>query len=265
MSDHEADDFDADEREAVHQTAVAEIEAAIAAEHVVSERDIDAETAESDECWEALSEDEGVAFAFDDDGACYDPRTGEYYDPDDAARFEGLRDAMAGAKAPDLIETFDDADRALLKLAEIETEMVAIQKLFDAARMGYEARMRSLTNRRRWWAVRFEAPVMRVAKKLRKGKSKTMQFNWGSVSERTVRGRDTIINNAGALQWARNYAPEVIKTVVTVKAQALADAKRLLEKECGGPIETPFLLRQNDTTHTTIRTGVLAEGIKHVE
>jgi hypothetical protein len=218
----------------------------------------------------------------DDEGALFNPSTGELYDLDPEGRIflEGhgwtavadIRPDSADPEqagdpiTPFIIEDRGSAEWALGRRAEIEAEAVALQARRDAFLKGIDAQLSALRRKLSWWDFRYESGVIGFARTMLKGKSRTAQLDNGKVSFRTVPGSPQIVDDDAAIEWMKRWAPEKVKVKVWVNATDVVSVRKAadLEFENDRPTVLPFLVISEARESVRITTGV-EKGSNHVD
>lgn len=106
-----------------------------------------------------------------------------------------------------------------------------------------------------WLHTRFDGELAEYAKAQLDGKSKTWSTTVGRVSFRTVKGGLRVVDAERALTWAKDNAPDCIKTTEEFHITKLNEEQRTFATVCSCVIGSCFDVK-SDTEKVTV-TGEL--------
>lgn len=147
----------------------------------------------------------------------FDTETGEYAGP-------------ANSNLPDrALETEEELLAYMNRLSSAEADVLAETKRLQAVVANVE-KLLALKNRRvEWLKARYELSANDVAEGLLPRKpdgtfrTKTYTCPWGQVAFREVKPKVVVNNQQLAVAWAKDHAPEAIKTVESVLVSKLPE------------------------------------------
>jgi hypothetical protein len=181
------------------------------------------------------------------DGWEYDVITGE------VTRFVGLPERFE-------VNSEADADFVLEIRSRIEAEIVAVDARLKALAAQLHAIRQQAIRKLSWWEWRFAPSLVVFARSILTGKSRTARFAWGSVSFRSTRGANQILDMDAAVQWMRTFAPEKVKVKETVTVTDVLAVRAALARELGETEEhLPWLKSEAPAENVTISTGIEVE------
>ena len=165
----------------------------------------------------------------------FDTETGEYAGP-------------ANSNLPDrALETEEELLAYMNRLSSAEADVLAETKRLQAVVANVE-KLLALKNRRvEWLKARCELSANDVAEGLLPRKpdgtfrTKTYTCPWGQVAFREVKPKVVVNNQQLAVAWAKDHAPEAIKTVESVLVSKLPET--FIERWAGyefGNGDTPW-------------------------
>lgn len=165
----------------------------------------------------------------------FDTETGEYAGP-------------ANSNLPDrALETEEELLAYMNRLSSAEADVLAETKRLQAVVANVE-KLLALKNRRvEWLKARYELSANDVAEGLLPRKpdgtfrTKTYTCPWGQVAFREVKPKVVVNNQQLAVAWAKDHAPEAIKTVESVLVSKLPET--FIERWAGyefGNGDTPW-------------------------
>ena len=165
----------------------------------------------------------------------FDTETGEYAGP-------------ANSNLPDrALETEEELLAYMNRLSSAEADVLAETKRLQAVVANVE-KLLALKNRRvEWLKARYELSANDVAEGLLPRKpdgtfrTKTYTCPWGQVAFREVKPKVVVNNPQLAVAWAKDHAPEAIKTVESVLVSKLPET--FIERWAGyefGNGDTPW-------------------------
>ena len=165
----------------------------------------------------------------------FDTETGEYAGP-------------ANSNLPDrALETEEELLAYMNRLSSAEADVLAETKRLQAVVANVE-KLLALKNRRvEWLKARYELSANDVAEGLLPRKpdgtfrTKTYTCPWGQVAFREVKPKVVVNNQQLAVAWAKDHAPEAIKTVESVLVSKLSET--FIERWAGyefGNGDTPW-------------------------
>jgi len=111
-----------------------------------------------------------------------------------------------------------------------------------------------------YWDFRFRDELIAWARTQLKGKEKTLQLAWASISFRESRGSNVIVSDEEALRYVETYAPQLVKVKRSVGIKEVLEAKKIAESitdEKQG--ELGFMKHTGPSETVKISTGISIE------
>ena len=181
-----------------------------------------------DEPHEAYSE-RSREVAVDEDGVPYYVAGGEVISPEAYAKLESAPELDRPAFSW-TIESRPEAETALGKRAKLEREILGLKAEKLAITKNIDSQIRDVESRLKWWDFRFAINLIEFARSIL-GKTKTVKFSRGQVAFRNKAATIEITDNDAAVEWARKWAPEIIKKREYVNKTDLAPTLARLAEE----------------------------------
>lgn len=130
------------------------------------------------------------------------------------------------AKAPGAWqpESDDDIEFVLSLILEAEANLVAIDRQKQVILQNLAVKANAEQRRIDWLTRQFGAALEQLARgRLDAGKKRSLRFAHGVLKLRTKPARRVVEDEYQALVWAREYAPDAVKTTTTVLVSQLPD------------------------------------------
>ena len=171
---------------------------------------------------------------------------GEIVSPDDLPSLD-LPAEFAPLIDPFQVNSRDDANNALEIRFNLEAQNRSLDDRLKAFTANIEAQKRRIRSRLAWWDFRWSPKLVTWAKTalvnkkgIPFGSGKTVALDFGRVSFRDSPETIEILDDAAALEWARKWAPERIKTKESITMTSIKEAIEELKKE-GMEASLPFV------------------------
>jgi hypothetical protein len=187
--------------------------------------------------------------AVDSEGFIYDVETGEVL---------GHETVSEDPVKPFEVDSVEAAEWVLEKRSRIEANILAVEARINALVASLERQRGHFIRQLAWWEYRFQPTLVRLARSLLKGKSRTVNFDHGKVAFRTSKGTNTIIDDQAALAYVRMWCPEKVHVKEWVNvADVLAARQLAAEVAEEDPSQSlPFLVSSGPSENVTVETGI---------
>jgi len=160
------------------------------------------------------------------------------------------------------VQDHESADWVLELRSQLEGEITGLAARKRALVAQLDAQINAATRRLAWWDWRFSPSLIAFARSQLKGKSKTVQFNWGKVAFRSTPGSTQIIDDAAALAFVETWAPDQVKVVKSVGIKAVQAAQEIATQATGETDTPEFIVCSPPGENVTISTGIDVKGTK---
>lgn len=127
------------------------------------------------------------------------------------------------------VEDMASAEWVLERMAEVDGDILGLEARLAAITDQMGAMVRDRKNRREWLDRRFGAELEHFAAgELLGAKTRTLKTPYGSLSFRTSPGSIKVVNEEGALEWAKAHCPEAVKVKESVLVTPLKGQEEML-------------------------------------
>ena len=196
---------------------------------------------------------------FLEDGTPYDTHTGEILAPDSPL--------LAGIEieADKPVDEREAVEQLLERRGYLTSKVEALKARKAILVANMDAQIADVNRRLRWWEIRFSGPVVAFARKMLTGRSRTAQFDQGSVSFRKTSGTTAILQMDAAVEFVRRYRPDLVRVEVSVNVTAIKEAVKTAREQAlemgDSPEDTdkafdrlPFIAKSGEGESITINT-----------